>query len=445
VFQVLDNWRAQVREYIFSILLFRTLIAGTILVRSRIHHVFRRYYKEASDLCWLGRVSRIPIFASVGERYVTSLVICTRNGNHNSLRHHFLNSHDAVQTKRSYSLFGEGQLDIFRNLIVLKESAGKERGVLLIKYTPTFDAVIAFFDLEGIQREYYIVLEPSWAGYCDPSVLLFLSHEHPVFIQCPEPEDYRYIQSLGSNLVPLDFGSADWVDADLFESGRNVDKEFDVVMVANWGRHKRHHELFRALSTIRDRRLRVLLIGFPWGGRTKDTIRAEAGSFSLAHVELVIEENLTAQQVADYLRRSRVFVLLSKKEGPNKAIVEAIFCDIPVIVYDGFVGGAQTKIQPHTGRLSSDRDLGASILYTLDHLEGFSPREWALQHTGSSRTTQRLTESIRSIAETGDVPWTKGIWEKVNNPNLSYRDPGLPVSADFSKSLLGRYMWMSRG
>ncbi len=85
-----------------------------------------------------------------------------------------------------YSLTGLGSHDIFRDLIVLKSSSPDEKGVVLLKYARTFDAVIALFDLPRLLDRYVFVLEPCWAGYCDPSILMFISSEREVIVQCPE-------------------------------------------------------------------------------------------------------------------------------------------------------------------------------------------------------------------------------------------------------------------
>lgn len=440
----LDSWSVPIKEGLFDLPAFRTAIAGVFWGKSRVHHFLGRSYEEACDICWLGRVSGVPLFEAYASRYLSSLVGDVKRRSSNSLRELFLKSSSAVRAKEFYAMSGNGTLDIFRDLIVIKEPSGSEKGVVVIKYTPTFDACVAFFDLDAVQKHYYIVLEPSWAGYCDPSLLLFLSQHNPVFVESPEPSDYRFLQSLNSNLVPLAIGSADWVDADVFRPGLQKEKEFDVVMVANWGRHKRHKELFRALSTIRHRRLRVLLIGFEWGGRTKEHIVAEANRFALKHVDLLIEEQLSSPQVADRLRRSRVFVLLSKKEGPNKAMMEAMFCDVPAIVYDKFIGGAQTKIVPETGMLSSYEQLGSSILHVLDHRMQYTPRQWALTHTGSRWATQQLNKIIRSVVCEMGAPWTVELQEKVNNPNLSYKDSTRQSAAVTSRARLESFLYTSR-
>ena len=58
----------------------------------------------------------------------------------------------------------------------------------------------------------------------------------------------------------------------------------------------------------------------------------------------------------------------------------------------------------------------------LDNYKSFSPREWALKNTGSKNATIKLNQFIRSIAENKGEKWTTDIVEKINIPNLAYKD-----------------------
>src|SRR5688500_6250257 len=114
---------------------------------------------------------------------------------------------------------------------VLKAHAGNEKGVLLLKYTQRNEVFVSLFDVERMMRDYYIVLEPCWAGYCDPSILMFVAPEHPVVVQAPDVPDFTFIGDLKSNLVPIDIGASDWVDSDLFSlDGPPVARDYDLVM-----------------------------------------------------------------------------------------------------------------------------------------------------------------------------------------------------------------------
>lgn len=410
---------AQLREELFEVPLVRGAVSCGVWVRSLLHHLRGRRYHEACDLCWLGRVSRVPLLKTVADRYVVHLIKDVKRGGGNELLRAFLRSDAAAAVKEQYATGNAGGLDIYRDLIILKEPRSDEKGVLLIKYTPTFDAFLAMFDLEAVQDRYYIVLEPSWAGYCDPSILMFIADSHPVWVQCFTEEDYAFIDSFKSNLVPVRLGPADWINPQRFPDGILVEKKYDIVMVANWGRHKQHKQLFRALREMTGRELDVLLIGFEWGGRTRQDLLAEAQGLPRS-VRLHIKEDVPHEMVGEYISQSKMLVFLSKKEGDNKALVEGMFCNVPAIVYSETIGGAKNRINQETGILSSYADLGGRIVYMLDHYQEFAPRAWALCHTGCTAATHILNAALERVArEKGDA-YLSRISEKANSPNLVY-------------------------
>lgn len=206
----------------------------------------------------------------------------------------------------------------------------------------------------------------------------------------------------------------------MFKPRQGASKAYDLVMVANWARHKRHAVLFRALEQIHDREIRVLLIGFPLGGRTAADIRREATTIRNPRVTVEVIDSVPAAQVADYVSRCKAFVFLSRKEGDNKALVEAMFADVPAIVFADTVGGAGSRINPATGIFARDVDLPRTIVDVLDHADRFAPRAWALAHTGSGIATRILNEAIRNAVVSTGGRYTTGIVEKTNSPNLAY-------------------------
>ena len=248
---------------------------------------------------------------------------------------------------------------------------------------------------------------------------------HSVVVQCFTAEDLAFVESVGPPFVPVALGPADWVSADIFKETAPQAKVYDLVMVANWGAHKRHAELFRTLSRIGDRKVRVLLVGFPWAGRTALDIRRQARVVAGRQIEIEIVEQISQVELARYLSQCKAFVFLSRKEGDNKALVEAMFADVPAIVYDRSIGGAVSRVNPATGILSSDEDLAENICFMLDHYRDFSPRAWALEHTGSPIATRIVDDALRRAATECGGRYTRGIVEKVNSPNLAYREPGL--------------------
>lgn len=411
---------ADLQKTLTRLWLVRALAGAVFFLRGMSVMLFKRY-KGISDLCWVYRVSGVGVLRSLAYRVVTGFISQGCPGENRLLRA-FLDSDEPALCKKRF--LGESyNLDsMFRDFIVLKSPSHDEKGVLVLEYSQKFDLFNALFDLNRVMKDYYVVLEPCWAGYCDPSILMFISSENEVIVQCPEKSDLDFISDLKSNLIPIGLGSSDWIDSELFAPKlERVAKEYDLVMVANWAKHKNHRKLFKALQHVKHRPISLLLIGVDWGGRTDKDIVSEMKEYELSHVSLEIKKNIPAREVADCLEKSKAFVLLSEKEGSNRAIVEALFSDVPAILYENFIGGARGKINEQTGVLSSFEDLHVKIDYMLDNYRTFTPRAWALAQTGSKNATRKLNGLLKSIAESKGEPWTVDIVEKVNNPNFSYK------------------------
>lgn len=411
-----------VRETLFNLAPLRWAAALAFLGRGFLYLLLGQLYRGANDFCWVVRVSEVRPFRRVAERFVRRLVDRLRSDGRNVLADAYRATSLASTCAARYALVGPGSQDIFRDLMVLKRATADEKGVILLKYARTFDAVVALFDLERLRERYLFVLEPCWAGYCDPSLLMFLAPRQPVFILCFTEEDHRFVSSIGDPMVPVRLGPADWTDPDRFNPVPREAKPYDLVMVASWAAGKRHAQLFRALREITDRSLRVLLIGFPWYGRTAEDVKREAAIVG-PNVRIDILDSVPQHELAGHLSRCKVFVFLSRKEGDNKSLVEALFVNLPAIVYAGTVGGARSRINPATGVLATDEELPDKIRYMLDHYEEYSPRAWALRHTGSANATRILNETIRAKVLEAGGRYTEGLAEKTNSPNLTYRDP----------------------
>lgn len=412
----------ELREALFRIAPLRWLVALVILCRGLLYMALGQRYRGTSDICWVVRVSDVRPLRRLAEPFVRRLVETLRRDQRNTLVDAYRATSLASACAARYSLDGPGRQDIFRDLMVLKRATDGEKGVILLKYARTFDAVVALFDMARLRERYFFVLEPCWAGYCDPSLLMFIALGQPVYVLCFTEEDYDFISRIGDPMVPVRLGPADWTDADRFNPLPGQAKTYDLVMVASWAAGKRHAQLFRALSRITDRKLRVLLIGFPWYGRTAEDIKREAEIVG-PNVQIDVLDSVPQHDLAGYLSQCKAFVFLSRKEGDNKSLVEALFVDIPAIVYAETIGGAKSRINPATGILATDDELTEKILFMLDRYQSFSPRAWALEHTGSVNATRVLDEAIRSKVIASGGRYTEGLVEKTNSPNLTYRDP----------------------
>ncbi|HEX7011761.1 MAG TPA: glycosyltransferase [Steroidobacteraceae bacterium] len=411
------------QQALFELGLVRAGVALVVLCRGALYALLGRRYRAMGDFCWVARASNVPVLQKLAYKIVLGAAASIRKTGRNWILESYLRDGASRKLADSYALTGSGPHDLFRDLIVLKAATPREKGVILLKYARTFSAVAAMLDLPRLMERYTFVLEPCWSGYCDPSVLMFLTSTHPVLVQCFTEADHRFVVELGAPFVPLHLGPADWVNTEVFVPPESTTKRYDLVMVANWAAHKRHVQLFRALQSIRDRDVRVLLFGFKWANRTAEDIRREAAQYHNDRVSIEIRENVPHEELARCLTECKVFVFLSRKEGDNKAVVEAMFADVPAIVYKHTIGGASSRINPQTGVLADDDELTEKIVYMLDHYQEFSPRAWALEHTGSKVATAVLDEALRrAVTEAGGL-YTSSIVEKTNSPNLAYKEP----------------------
>jgi glycosyltransferase involved in cell wall biosynthesis len=311
------------------------------------------------------------------------------------------------------------------HVLVLKTPRPRERGVLVIHYSYVFPLLAAHFDLEAIAARYHIVLEPSWSGYCTPEILLFTRLPFPVFVESAEPRDTTFLTCLDSNLIPVPIGGNSWVDHRLFAPRSRLTRDIDIVMVAAWARFKRHWRFFEQLARLRarGRSCRVALVGYP-SDLTQTEIADQARYFGVRD-QIEFYQRIKPEQVARLLSRSRMHVLWSRREGLNRATIEAMFADAPVILRTGFNYGYQyPHVNDATGRFVNESDLPAAVLEILADDKHFSPRDWAMEHLTCQRATRTLEGAIRRKALEMGEQWTTGLVVKSVTLNTQqYWDP----------------------
>jgi glycosyltransferase involved in cell wall biosynthesis len=331
--------------------------------------------------------------------------------------------------KRNIAVFHEisthcsvGQIDssLGKRIMVLKWPGISEKGVVLVKYSELFRMIPAIFNMSLLLRDYRLVLEPSWSGYCDEDILRFTRYEEEIYISSSEEADYDFLVRMGTNVKPLPFGSGDWVDPRLFDKyseDKNI-KRYDIVMNSHWGWLKRHHVLFKTLRRLSPD-IEVALIGFGWHGRDILDIM-DLAKFYKVNGQVTFHENIPYEDVIRITCKSKLGILLSLKEGSNRSIPECLFCDIPVIVLCDNIGGVKKFINRRTGMQVKPRSLAPSIEFMLNNLAAYEPRTWALNHISCIKTTDRLNSYLRERAIAHGESWTRDIVPKTNSPGLRY-------------------------
>jgi hypothetical protein len=305
------------------------------------------------------------------------------------------------------------------NVILLKRPSESEKGVLLIKYNEAIEEFPAVFDIGRLASRYQFVLEPSTTNNIEPAFFCYVGCDGELVIETIQPIDLEFYRRFGRGFAAVQIGAGNWVDSDLFRPKDAGPRTYDVVMVGFWGRLKRHHVLFQALQEINDPAMRVALIGYPLE-RTRAELEAEMREYGVEKY-CTLFENIPAAQVSEVLADSKMNLLLSRKEGPNKAIYEGLFCGVPAIVYDKHVGLNLDHVTAQTGILSSDEQLAANIRWMREHWSQFAPRQWALANAGYAQSTAVINSTLRDLANRSGRPWTTDIVAKINRPQLRYK------------------------
>ena len=99
---------------------------------------------------------------------------------------------------------------------------------------------------------------------------IFIGDE--VFTLISNPHDAEVLPRVSSRLIVVPLYASSWVNPELYQPVPHAERPYDLIMVASWGKVKRHHVLFKALRSM-PRDLRVLLVGQDQEGRSADTIR----------------------------------------------------------------------------------------------------------------------------------------------------------------------------
>ncbi len=300
-------------------------------------------------------------------------------------------------------------------LRVVKSSSKHERGLVIAKYNHYFPLLHQFIDLNKVLNCYNLILEPSWAGYCNLELLSFTRYEKPVFVMAYEPRDYHLLKE-STTLVPIDVGPSWFVDHRVFcPPPENCSRDIDIVMIAAWAKYKRHDSFFKVLNRIRKsgHQLKVTLIGYP-GDLDRQNILDSASKWHVADW-ITTHEWIKPVEVAAILQRAKVNILWSRFEGNNRALAEGMFCDTPAILREGHnYGYPYDFINKSTGCYANESNLPDKIMRTLNNCQQYKAREYVMKHRNCLRAMSIINQTIRDHEVRAGRGWTNDAVPKVN-------------------------------
>jgi glycosyltransferase involved in cell wall biosynthesis len=294
---------------------------------------------------------------------------------------------------------------LMRSILLKRRVSEAERGVLLVSFEPELAKLATLASLDELEKEYAIVFVPTWQPFHSAPLFNFAARaRRPYWLMPSSREDDMLCGDFGPLCRALPFQASSWVSHTMYNRQQSA-KTIDLLMLANFSAYKRHWLLFEALRDLPGS-LRVVLAGRPFGGRTADSLLAEADAFGVRE-RIEIQEDPSDQEVAALLASARVFCALSHKEGSYIAIAEALMAGAPVAMFSDAVIGSKEYIGPATGWfLDSHRALGPQLLKCLEQVGETEPRDWAMKHISAEVNFPRLNSLMRQEAGRLGEAWT---------------------------------------
>ncbi len=322
---------------------------------------------------------------------------------------------------------------------ILKPCLGpNEKGVLFISFEGQWIKLLRPTNFRELAERYTIVAAPS---YSPPHVLVNYAFPAlfpgPVFTLISNPHDLHVFPRMGSTLIAVPLYASSWVNPGMFRPLPKAERSWDLLMVANFAKFKRHHAFFAALRSL-PRELRVLLIGQNQDGRDADTIRGTARWYGVED-RFTLLCNQPYRAVVSAFCQARASVVLSKREGSCVAIAESLFADTPAAMLRDAGIGSRAFINDQTGRFLDEETLARDLGDFVHNADRYQPRAWAEQNISCWRSSQILNDLLKAKAfERGQV-WTQDIAPMQWSP-----DPLLARPVDRQRAIAERQDILAR-
>lgn len=297
--------------------------------------------------------------------------------------------------------------EIPKGLLIKPPVSEIEKGVLYVAFEDQWLRLLRL-GAGAIARRYDLVLSPSWSPSFDLAMLLAVrAWPGKIHTLLSRLEDESRVAKISERLIPVPLLASSWVDPDAFLPFLGSSREIDIVMVANLASFKRHWLLFRAIRKL-PRQIRIVLFAGAMPGRSADDLWTEARAFGVA-ARLELRMRAPRTEVLRGLCRSKVSLILSRREGSCVAVTESLFADTPVGLYRNAFIGSKAFIQRQTGRLLEPGNLGGQLADFVEESGTYSPRAWALANISCHRSQGILNGALRRSALAEGRPWTRDI------------------------------------
>ena len=152
----------------------------------------------------------------------------------------------------------------------------------------------------------------------------------------------------------LPYTTRSFIPSTIFNNATSKEKEIDLITVTRKVNAKYNRDLFnisKELILVNPNVKITILVANPNYVKTNydhlfnENFEEILGAYKNSNVKLIKFDEIPKQEiVADYLKRSKVFLFTSRKEGVAKVTAEAALCNLPVLINSNFFGGARVGI-----------------------------------------------------------------------------------------------------
>jgi glycosyltransferase involved in cell wall biosynthesis len=283
----------------------------------------------------------------------------------------------------------------------------QEPGVLFVAFEYEWAKLLKYCALDQLSKRYRLVLSPCSSPYNLVNFLFPAVFPKPVFTLINHPEDVGVLECVSRNYRVVPLYTSHWLNPENFKPLPRTSRDIDILMVASWGKVKRHHVFFRALRQLPPS-LKVVLIGQDQEGRTARSILEEARLYGVEN-RFTAHTSLPHEAVAEMVARSKISLLFSLREGSAVVVSESLFGDTPVGLLENAYNGSRSFINAETGRLLKHPNLAAQLRDFLAGYRRYCARRWAEANISCKRSSALLNDTLRKHAVQSGEQWTQDI------------------------------------
>lgn len=315
-----------------------------------------------------------------------------------------------------------GQDKIYKTIVLKRFVSEREKGVVFVSFDNQMARLAKAPDLGQFAARYTLVLSPSWSPpHSIASYLFPRLYPDPIICLISNPRDVNIFPRISNTYRMVPLFASNWFDPRKYTAVPATEKDTDILMVANFGKFKRHHAFFVALGEL-PRNYRILLVGQNERGRTKEAVLSEAAAFGVRD-RFEIRQDVPYEELQELFARARISLVLSRREGSCVVVVESMFANTPVGVYEDAEMGSRVFVNEHTGRLLKHKNLAAQLKDFVESSAQYQPRAWVIEHgVDCVASSRRLNEALREEALRSGCEWTEDIATLCWRPDPKYYD-----------------------